>query len=180
VSVIVGSAGIVNVPGKATVIESPVVSAPVALAVKPTVHVERAAPVCGEPLNETAVGAVAAAIVTFAGLAGVVSWLVATENVVPVNVPAAGFLSLDRRSVADVLFPSAHVPALFASVTVAVVPVAVAVAEQLAKPVSSVTEGVAGSVKPGLNTIVIVSPAARLPLPPVLKPTVQLERAAPV
>ena len=54
---------------------------------------------------------------------------------------------------------------------------AVAVAEQLANPLSNVTAATAGTVKPELKTIVIVSPAARAPLPPVLNPTVQSERA---
>jgi hypothetical protein len=181
VSVIVGVAGTVNVPGKTTVIVSPVVSAPLPLDVKPTVQVDRAPPVCGEPVNAMRVGAVAAAITTAAaGFEGVVSWLVATLNVFAASEPAAGSVSRESFSVAAVFLPSAHVPAPLASVTVAVVPVPVAVAEQFAKPVSSVTVGTAGTVKPLLKTIVIVSPAARLPPPPVLKPTVQSERAPPV
>jgi hypothetical protein len=181
VSVIVGVAGTVNVPGKTTVIVSPVVSAPLALDVKPTVHVDRAVPVWGEPLNVTRDGAVAAAMTTAApGFPGTSSWLVATLNVFAASEPAAGFVSRESFSVAAVFLPRAHVPAPFASVTVAVVPVAVAVAEQFAKPVSRVTVGTAGTVKPLLKTIVMVSPAARLPLPPVLKPIVQSERAPPV
>jgi hypothetical protein len=181
VSVIVGVAGTVNVPGKTTVIVSPVVSAPLALDVKPTVQVDRAPPVCGEPVKVTRIGAVAAAMTTAAaGFVAVVSWLVATLNVFAASEPAAGFVSRESFSVAAVFLARAQVPAPFASVTVAVVPVAVAVAEQLAKPESRVTAGVAGTVKPLLKTIVIVSPAARLPAPPVLKPTVQSERAPPV
>ena len=68
-------------------IVSPVLSAPLAVAVYPTVQVARALPVCGAPVNDTAAGAVAAAITTLpGGLAGVVSALVATVRLAGVIV----------------------------------------------------------------------------------------------
>ena len=69
-SVIVGLVGIEKPAAKPIVIVSPTLRAPVALEVKPTVQVERALPVCGEPVKVTAVGAVAAAIVTLRRGAG--------------------------------------------------------------------------------------------------------------
>jgi hypothetical protein len=78
----VGVAGTVKPELNATVIVSPARSAPEALDLKLTVHVERAAPVCGAPLKVTVLTAVAAAIVTpEAGFAVTVSALVATEKV---------------------------------------------------------------------------------------------------
>ncbi len=50
------------------------------VAVKPTVQVERAPPVWGEPANETAVGPEAATIVTEAALPAVVSAVVLTVS----------------------------------------------------------------------------------------------------
>jgi hypothetical protein len=179
VSATVGVAGTVKPELKTTVIVSPARSAPVALDLKLTVHVERAPPVCGEPLNVTALTDVAAAIVTLdAGFAATVSPLVETLNVFAASVPAAGFVSPCAVSVAAVLFASAHdAPA---SVTVTVVPEPEPVAVQLAKPLPSTIVGVAGTVKPALNAIVIVLPAASAPLELVVKPTVQSERAPPV
>jgi hypothetical protein len=82
VSAIVGVAGTAKPELSATVIVSPPRSAPDALDLKLTVHVERAPPVCGPPLNVTALTAVAVAIVTAdAGFAVTVSLLVVTENV---------------------------------------------------------------------------------------------------
>jgi hypothetical protein len=107
--------------------------APLALEVKPTVQVESASPVCGEPVKVTALGAVAAAIVTLAGLAAVVSALVATVRFVPVIVCAGGFVIPAIVSAPEALFPRAQLPPLFARVTVTVVvAVVTAVAEQLA------------------------------------------------
>jgi hypothetical protein len=113
-----------------------------------------------------------------AGFAATVSPLVETLNVFAASVPAAGFVSPCAVSVAAVLFASAHdAPA---SVTVTVVPEPEPVAVQLAKPLPSAIVGVAGTVKPALNAIVIVLPAASAPLELVVKPTVQSERAPPV
>jgi hypothetical protein len=64
-----------------------------------------------------------------------------------------------------------------ASVTVTVVPEVDPVAVQLVKPVPSVIVGVAGMVKPPLNTTVIVPPAASAPAELVLNVSVQSERA---
>jgi hypothetical protein len=63
------------------------------------------------------------------------------------------------------------------SVTVAVVPEAVAVAVQLVKPLPSVMVGAAGTVKPAGKTIVIVSPAFMAPDELVVKPSVQFALA---
>src|SRR5712691_1629863 len=72
--------------GKPRVIVSPPLRAPPALAVKVAVQVERALPLWGAPAKPgtTTAGVVAALIVTLAGLAAVVSALVAT-----VRLPAA-------------------------------------------------------------------------------------------
>lgn len=179
VSATVGVAGTVKPELKRTVMVSPPRSAPVALDLKLTVHVERAPPVCGAPLNETALTDVAAAIVTAdAGFAVTVSPLVATLNVFAASTPAAGFVKPCTVSVAAVLFASAHdAPA---SVTVTVVPEPAPFAVQLVKPLPSTIVGVAGTVKPALKAIVIVPPAASAPLELVVKPTVQSERAPPV
>ncbi len=79
-SVIVGDAGTVKPELKTTVIVPPEASAPVELVRKPTVQVDRAPPVWGEPLNvtfETGLEMTTAE----AGFAAVVSTLVATLNV---------------------------------------------------------------------------------------------------
>jgi len=179
VSATVGVAGTVKPELKTTVIVSPPRSAPVALDLKLTVHVERATPVCGEPLNEIALTDVAAAIVTLdAGFAPTVSPLVATLNVFAASAPAAGLVRPCTVSVAPVLFASAHEAPT--SVTVTVVPDPAPVAVQLEKPLPSTIAGVAGTVKPALKPIVIVPPAASAPLELVVKPTVQSERAPPV
>ncbi|HEY8407899.1 MAG TPA: hypothetical protein VIK66_07975 [Gaiellaceae bacterium] len=175
----VGVAGTVNPELKTTVIVSPPRRPPVALDLKLTVHVERAPPVCGAPLNVTVFTDVAAAIVTAdAGFALTVSPLVATLNVFAASTPAAGFVRPCTVNVAAVLFASAHdAPA---SVTVTVVPEPAPVAVQFEKLPPNTTVGVAGTVKPALNPIVIVPPAASTPLELVVKPTVQSERAPPV
>ncbi len=81
-SVIVGDAGTVKPAGKTAWMLSPEDSAPVELVVKPTVQVDRAPPVWGEPLNVTLETLVAGAIVTAeAGFAAAASALVATLNV---------------------------------------------------------------------------------------------------
>jgi hypothetical protein len=179
VSDTVGVAGTVKPALKTAVIVSPLRSAPVALDLKLTVHVARAAPVCGAPLNETALADVAAAIVTLdAGFAVTVSPLVATLNVFAASVPAAGFVNPCTVSVAAVLFASAHdAPA---SVTVTVVPEPAPVAVQFENPLPSTIVGVAGTAKPALKPTVIAPPAASAPLELVVKPTVQSERAPPV
>jgi hypothetical protein len=164
---------------KTTVMVSPARSAPDALDLKPTVQVERAPPVCGAPANVTRLTAVAGAIVTVdPGLAATVSALVATENVLAASVAAAGFVSPLTVNVAAVLFASAQEAP--ARVTVTVVPDPEPVAVQLEKAAPSVIVGVAGTVNPALNAIVIVLPPASAPLELVVKPTVQSERAPPV
>jgi hypothetical protein len=131
VSWIVGLAGTVKPALNVAVIASPVVSAPVALVVKPTVQLERAPPVCGDPVKLTAAGAVAAAITTgAAGLAALVSVPVLTLQLAAAIEPAAGFVGKAIFNAPDVEFASAHVPPLFASVIVTVVPEPLPVAEQ--------------------------------------------------
>src|SRR5258708_34791091 len=80
--------------GNATVIVSPMLSAPLALEVSATVHVTpavTAARVVAE--NVTALGAVAALIVRFGGLAAVTSADVFTDMFAPVIVCAVGFVT---------------------------------------------------------------------------------------
>jgi hypothetical protein len=67
---------------KTAVIVSPAASAPVALALNPTVQVEWERAVCGEPAKVTVAGSAAAPIVAVKpGLAAVVSALVLTLKV---------------------------------------------------------------------------------------------------
>jgi hypothetical protein len=128
---IVGLAGTVKPALNVAVIVSPVVSAPVPLVVKPTVHVERAPPVCGDPVKLTAAGEVAAAITTgAAGLAALVSVPVLTLQLAAAIAPAAGFVGNAIFNAPDAEFASAHAPPLFASVIVTVVPEPEPVAEQ--------------------------------------------------
>jgi hypothetical protein len=77
-------------------------------------------------------------------------------------------------TLAVVLFPSEHVPPLFASVIVTVEPEVLPVAEQFVNPLGSVTVGEAGTVKLALKTTVIVWPAETAPVELVVKPTVQV------
>jgi hypothetical protein len=79
-----------------------------------------------------------------------------------------------------VFLPIAHVPPLFASVIVTVVPEVDPLAEQFVAPPVRDTVGVAGIVNEELKPTVIVAPAASAPpgFPLlVLNPTVQVERA---
>ncbi len=176
----VGVAGTENTDvafGKTTVIVSPASSPPVEVELNPTVHVERAAAASVVDANVTAVGVVAAAITT--GEPGLIA-LVESTDVLTLKVlarrePAAGFVSPASWSVAGVLGATAHEPP--ASVTVTVCAAAEAVALQFAKAGPRLTAGVAGTVKPALNTTVIVDPAASVPVELVVKPTVQVERA---
>jgi hypothetical protein len=99
----VGDAGTENAGSNVTRIFDAVASAPVELASKPTLQVERAPAVCGAPVKDTFAGVDAAVMVTpLAGDTGVVSRAVATVKppaptgpvdaglVIPVicNVPA--------------------------------------------------------------------------------------------
>jgi hypothetical protein len=174
----IGVAGTAKLELKATVTVSPVASAPVDVEVKPTVHVPRAPPVCGEPENEMADGVVAAAITTFeTGLAVLVSVDVFAVKVVFVSVPAAGFVTATTFKVTAARLATVHVPPLSPSVTVTVVPLPTPLAEQFVKPLVSWIVGPAGTVKPELNVAVIVSPVVSAPVALVVKPTVHVERA---
>jgi hypothetical protein len=175
---IVGFSGTLNKVSKVTLIVLPATSAPEAVVVKPTVQVETAFALCGEPVKVTDVTLVAAAIVIeAAGLPTAVSSFVATLKVVLISEAAAGFVSPAIESVAAVELASAQVPALLARVIVTVFEIAEALAAQLAKPVTSVTVGLVGTAKPLLKTAVMVSPALRAPVLEVVKPTVQVEVA---
>jgi len=86
-------------------------------------------------------------------------------------------------NVTVVFFAIAHVPPLFASAMVTVVPEVEPLAEQLLAPLVSETVGDAGTLNAELNATVIVLPAASAPpgFPGlVLKPTVHVDRAPPV
>ena len=166
-------------------IVSPVLRAPVALEVKPTVHVERALPVCGAPAKVTALGAVAAPITTLApGLAVFVLALVETVRLAAVIVCAGGLVIPASVSAPEALLARAQVPPLLASVTSTVAPLVVAVvtavAEQFVYAPVSATVGVAGIENPVEKPIEIVSPVLRAPVAPEVKPIVQVERASPV
>jgi len=91
VRVTVGVAGMVKPAGKTVVIVSPAASAPEAPAVKPTVQVERALPVCGTPVKVGAPVWVAAAMVMAA--AAVLGAALAVAGV--------GFQALLRNPLAD-------------------------------------------------------------------------------
>src|SRR6185437_10554470 len=91
-----------------------------------------------------------------------------------------GFVRPTSFSVTAAEFETLQVPALSASVIVAVWPLPVAFAEQFVKPLVRFTVGVTGTVNPELKTAVIVSPAASAPLALVVNPTCQVERAPPV
>ena len=126
-----GVAGTVKPALNVAVIVSPVVSAPVELVVRPTVQVDRAAPVCGEPAKVTVEGAVAAAIeIAPAGFTAVVSVPVLTLQLTAAIEPAGGFVGNATLSAPDAELASVQVPPLSASVIVTVVPAAVPVAEQ--------------------------------------------------
>lgn len=189
-SVIAGVGGTTKLDGKTAVIVSPVRSAPVVLfapvadAVNPTVQFERALPVCDEPENDTAVGAVTGPTTTLEEAASaVVSTLVLTVNEALESVCALGLVIPATMTDVAVAAGSEHVPPLSASVIVTVVAAAVPVAEQLVKPAPSATAGVGGIVRLGAKTAVIVSPARSAPdvLPVTaleLKLAVQVPRAA--
>src|SRR5579884_2520369 len=113
-----------------------------------------------------------------AGLTTVRSELVLTLNVLAASVPAElGLVRPAIESEAAVLAGSEHVPPLEASVIVTVFELLDAVAEQDEKPLPRLTAGVAGIVRPGLRTAVIVLPAPRPPVLDVVKLAVQRERA---
>ncbi len=176
----VGVAGTENTEvafGKTTVTVSPAWSAPVEVELNPTVQVPRAAAASVVEANVTAVGVVAAAITT--GEPGLIALVESTEvltlKVLAASEPAAGFVSPASWSVAGVLGATAHEAP--ASVTVTVCAAAAAPAVQFANAGPRVTAGLAGTVKPGLKTTVIVEPAASVPVELVVKPTVHVERA---
>jgi hypothetical protein len=176
-SVTPGAVGTPKDELKTVVMVEPPTRAPVAVEVKPTVQLESAAAVCGEPAKLTAVGAAAAAIVAVA-LTAVVSFDVFTE-IVLLPVEVVFVIPSSFTEVAE-LFPRAQVwPLAFASVIVTVAVAVAAVAVQLvAKPLgaSKTTTGFAGIVPPVQvgKVTVIVPPAARAPVELDVKFAVQL------
>ena len=87
---------------------------------------------------------------------------------------AAGFVTPVIVSDATAFASSAHVPPLFASVTVTTEPTADPVAEQLENPAPTVTVGDA-TVNEGWNVTLIVPAAASAPLGPAVNPTVHVD-----
>jgi len=176
---IVGVAGTVKPALNFKEIVSPAAIAPLALVVNVSVQLAVEPPVCTEPLNVGLETEVAALIVTAdAGVAAIMSLLVAMPNVLAARLPAAGFVRPLTVRVAVVDAATEHdAPA---SVTVTVVPDVEPVAVQVVKPEPSVIVGVAGMVKPELKTIVIVAPVLSAPAELVLNDSVQSERAPPV
>jgi hypothetical protein len=169
-----GLAGSVNPDGNTTVIVSPPRSAPLALESKLAVQAARAlaasdvadtAAFATEPTDEIVAPALTAEA------SALVFTLTDTDPV------EDGFVSPDSMSEVEVLAGSEQVPPLFASVTVAVSDAPVAVAEQFAKPVPTLTVGLAGTVNPAGNTSVTVSPTRSAPLALESKLAVQAARA---
>jgi hypothetical protein len=114
--VIAGAAGIVKAELKTTVIVEPLVRAPAGVGVKPTVQVERAPPVCGEPLNVTPDGYCADTIVAVVSTCLVSTDVLSVIVFAPVEVV---FVIPSSLKVAAMLLPSAHVwPVALASVIV--------------------------------------------------------------
>jgi hypothetical protein len=184
-SVIAALSGIEFRAEKRTVIVSPVRSAPVDEEVKSIVHVARAFAFCGEAPKATAVGVVAAAIVMLpAGLAGLVSALVATVQFARAYVPASPFVTPATMSAPDWLAfkvqPGGRVTTIVGPVELpAVFAVEVAGLAQLPvypAPVR-VTAGLVGTEKPEGMPSVIVSPPRRAPVALVVSPIVHGVRA---
>jgi hypothetical protein len=125
----------------------------------------------------TAVTLVAAPITgAVPGLMTVESALVLTLQVVVAGVPAEPVVTLPIVRVAAALLASAQLAP--ASVIVTVVEDAVAVAEQLLKPLPSVIAGVAAIVKIDVvagNTAVITSPLPSAPVALAVNPTVHAD-----
>ena len=80
-STITGVAGVTKFTLNATVIVSPVASAPATLLRNPTVHVVTVPALCVAPLNETLL-TVAMIVIAVGATTAVTSLLVASENVV--------------------------------------------------------------------------------------------------
>lgn len=176
-STVTGVAGMTKLALKVAVIVSPATSAPATLLRKPTVHVVVAPAVCVAPLNVTLLGV--AVIVTAAGATtAVTSLLVAIENVAAAYVPAEGFVTPLTVKVTGEFAPTAHVPPLFASVTVTTLVTEAAVAPQFVNAAPSEIVGVAASVNEGWKVTVIVSPVASAPEALVVNPADHTEADA--
>ena len=109
---------------------------------------------------------------TAVALAAVVSALVLTVSVDEPVVPVFVIPAIARD--AAVLSPTAQVPPLSASVTVATVPAPETDAEQLLKPLSSATVVAVAALKPAEKVTVIVSPVCSEPVELVVKFAVQV------
>src|SRR5437870_120864 len=133
---------------KVTVMVSPARREPPALEVKPAVQLARSLAARDVLSTVTAVGAVAATMVTEVAVAAAVSLLVlrvgATRPVVlPLTMPAI-------VTELAVLTGRVQVPPLSASVTVATVRLPVTVAEQLRKPLPRVAVVTLAALKPAV------------------------------
>jgi hypothetical protein len=173
-SVMVGVAGITKPAANVTVMVLPPDRWPLDDAVKPSVQVAVAPPVCGDPANDTLVGDEPMIVTGELGDALAASFVVERTNVFAAYEPWGGFVMPAIPTVPDVLFAKAHVPRLFAKVMVTMPEEAVAVAEQWLKPVGSVIVGVPDTVNEGLNFTKIWLPAARAPVEEVVNPSVQV------
>ena len=186
VSSTVGLAGTVKTDvacGKATVIVSFAWRAPVAVALKPTVHVARALAASVVAAKVTVFATCVCAEITGAARTARASesTLVLTVQRAAAGAPATPLVTPRICTAAVPLFGRLQTPPLSASVIVTVVPAPTAEAtEQLKKPVVSSTVGLAGTVKTEVafgKTTVIVSPAWIAPVGLTWKPIVQVARA---
>ena len=180
---IVGVAGTEKIEvafGKVTVIVSPLRSQPVAVEVKPTVHVPRALARDRVRVERDGGRLGRGGIVTAAGLATVVSALVLTFQRLAAGVPAAPAVTPRIWSPAAALFGREQLPPLSLRVIVTVCPAPVAVAAQLRSPWSATRSASPGPTKTDVafgKTTVTVSPAWSVPVAEEVKPTVQVPRA---
>jgi hypothetical protein len=160
--------------GKPAVIVSPVRRPPLALLVKPSVHSVRVLAACELGANETALGLVAATIVTLAFAALVSTQVLMLTVFAPVELVLVMPASVSEAAVLDA---TAQLPPPFASVTNAEPDPPEAVAEQFEKPLPSVTVAGFGTVVPVGKVTVTPSPACSAPVALVVKFAVQVTRA---
>lgn len=135
--------------------------------VSPTVQFAEAPATVVDGVNETLVGAVAAAVMLTDVVRAGLSLVVRTPTVKEPTVE--GLVTPVMRRLAVELTPIEQ-PLVRVIVTLGLVPPTVGV--QVPKPLSNVTVGVDGMEKPAWNCTVMTSPAVRLPPELVVKPTV--------
>jgi hypothetical protein len=154
---VAGDDGMTNPAGNVTEMVLGAASAPTAVGVKPTVHVETAPADCGAPVNVTPV-TTPLEITTFAaGEFALVSLLVTTEKLVFVYGPAAGFVIPDTVTNFALPDAAAHEPV---NVTVTTWPTTTPVVGHVpVNPVVNATDaGDDGITNPPANVNAIVSP----------------------